>query len=63
MTYERRYETIGRDIKALHTNDRERVPNEDPARLTVGGWDPFNFTRPDILGTIGRLLRRPLTDG
>jgi hypothetical protein len=60
--FEYRYETIGKDIKALHTSDRERVANEDLARLTGEGWEPISVTRPDILGPIGCLLRRPLAD-
>jgi hypothetical protein len=51
--FEYRYET---------TSDRERVANEDLARLTGEGWEPISITRPDILGPIGCLLRRPLAD-
>jgi len=63
MAYEFRYETIGKDIKTLHTNDRERVANEDLARLAAEGWEPISVTRPDVIGPIGCLLRRPVTDG
>ncbi|GAA2082341.1 hypothetical protein GCM10009840_18120 [Pseudolysinimonas kribbensis] len=57
--YEYRYETIGSNIRPVHTADRERVANEDLARLAAVGWEPISVTRPDVLSSIGCPLRRP----
>lgn len=57
--FEYKYVTLSLSIKAMRTSDREALATEELNNWAREGWEPVNVTRPDSIGPIGCLLRRP----